>query len=300
MPRTRRKVSRKQTRRGKQRGVMHVKSKSAVGAFERLLTKGPTIVFVYLKTCGPCHQFTNDVWNPLTKLKNKSMNLASVDSEVIGETSLGNVPRKFYPTIMLVGKDKKPAVFTDDNGEPTHSMPRNNSLSEDREVFTKLVQTPVKSLMTANSIRSNTSSPSQVSTSVSMSPVSMTVKDSKLKSPEISEESDAPESTEPTFMEMRKETNPRNTVSRSPFESKSPVPSILNQQINGMPTILPTRSMVPDVGADLVASQSKSRTGTAAVVAESMKGGMLESIRKKTASLKAILRLRKQHTRRLK
>jgi thiol-disulfide isomerase/thioredoxin len=120
-----------------------------VKQLEKLMVNGNlTIVFVKAEWCGACHRFNDEVWSPLTKLKNRSMNLAAVDSEMIGQTSLANVPRKYYPTLLLVGKDKKPATFIDEDGSPTNAMPRNASLDDDREALSNLVQTPKNKLNT--------------------------------------------------------------------------------------------------------------------------------------------------------
>ena len=72
------------------------------------------------------------------------MNLAAVDSEMIGKTSLASVPRKYYPTLMVVSnknnsRKPEPLVFEDENGEPTNSVPRSPN---DKENFTKLVTNP--------------------------------------------------------------------------------------------------------------------------------------------------------------
>ena len=56
-------------------------------------------------------------------------------------------------------------------------------------------------------------------------------------------------------------------------------------------------SVPPDVESNLVSSQTKSSTPTATPLPENMKGGMLEAIRSKTASLKSIFNLRNRSTR---
>ena len=62
------------------------------------------------------------------------------------------------------------------------------------------------------------------------------------------------------------------------------------------PIASPFSSTPPDIGADLIASQTKSATASAGVIGTSMKGGrLLKAIRNKTASLNAMLRLRKFH-----
>jgi len=53
----------------------------------------------------------------------------------------------------------------------------------------------------------------------------------------------------------------------------------------------------PDIGADLVSSQTKSPTPTAAMAPEQKGGALLREIKKKTASLKAMLHIRKHSTR---
>ena len=124
----------KKNRTNKRRAAnLDVRSDGAVKMFEKTLVNGPlTLVFVKLEGCGPCDRLNEDVWSPLTKLKNRSINLARVDSKVFSKTSLANTPPKFYPTLMVVGKDGKPASFKDKDGNLTHSMPRQDTLSEDK------------------------------------------------------------------------------------------------------------------------------------------------------------------------
>jgi len=183
------------------------------------------------------------------------MNLASVDSEVIGKTSLANVPRKFYPTLLLVGKDKKPATFMDEDGTPTNAMPRSNTLAEDREALSNLIQNP---------------------TPKEGPEVSKTVQ-SITKSPYFKTAPNTPQ-PEPLSQSVQEPNLDPELVSQSVPEASS----------------RPLSSRPPDVGSDLVASQTKSPSGTASVLSQPMKGGsLLRAIRNKTASLNAMLRLRK-------
>ena len=278
--------------------------------FEKLIVNGNlTMVLVKAKWCGACHRFNDEVWSHLTKLKNKSMNLAAVDSEMIGQTSLANVPRKFYPTLLLVGKDKKPATFIDEDGSPTNSMPRNASLSEDRETLSKLVQTPKNNLPNANSL------PAQPNTSVEslMTPATArpnTPATARPNTPNIPISEEPEQYSSPPLSNFV--ARGRNSVSRnsgklsnsvgvSPFKNKAtPVPSVANQESMMPQTVTEVKaSMPPDVGSDLVATQTDSSTGTASVLKTATKGGrLLNAIRNKTASLRAMLKLRSHHTRR--
>ena len=287
--------------------VLDVRSPAGVKMFEKLIVNGNlTMVLVKAKWCGACHRFNDEVWSHLTKLKNKSMNLAAVDSEMIGQTSLANVPRKFYPTLLLVGKDKKPATFIDEDGSPTNSMPRNASLSEDRETLSKLVQTPKNSLPNANSLpaQPNASVESLMTPATARPNTPATARPNTPASEEPEQYSSPPLSN---FVARGRNSVSRNSgklsnsVGVSPFKNRAtPVPSVANQESMMPQTVTEVKaSMPPDVGSDLVATQTDSSTGTASVLKTATKGGrLLNAIRNKTASLRAMLKLRSHHTRR--
>lgn len=277
-PKTRRRVTQaksRPTRKMSKRGsVLNVLSPSAVKSFEKILSRGPlTLVYVNAKWCGACHRFTDEVWSPLTQMKNKTMNMASVDSEMIGKTSLANVPRKFFPTLLLVGKDKKPAVFKDEEGLPTNAMPRKNTLSEDKNSLSTLLQSINTSKTSNNASSSNTTSRNK------------TVK----------------------FKMNSRNSPPRAVITpsvaledldKSPFENANAEPSIVNESLN--PEVSRTikietvKGMPPDVGSDLVASQ---RPGTPYPRGGARVGRMLNAIREKAASFVSILSLRNHSTR---
>jgi len=318
----------RKTRRFDRKGkVLDVRSPAGVKLFERLMVNGNlTLVFVKADWCGACHKFNDEVWSNLTKLKKKNMNLASVDSEMIGKTSLADVPRKFYPTLLLVGKDKKPATFVDEEGNPTNAMPRNASLSEDREAFSNLVQSnlPHKTVSTpgVSETIANTMNKTAPESASPLQPIST---NDEMISPPL------------TNLSARGRNslsrNTLNNVGKSPFDSKTGnVPSMMNEMENTSQETIPatvrslatavspvaspatmldtvqrtvtslpiTANKAPDVGSDLIASQTKAASGSAGVIAKAnMRGGrLLSAIRNKTASLKAMLKLRAHHTRR--
>ena len=286
MPSTRSK--RRVTRRnGRKPRVLDVRSRGAVKAFENLIVQGPlTLVYVNAKWCGACHRFNKEVWSPLTKLKNKGLNLASVDSEYIGKTSLANVPRKFFPTLMLVGRDKKPAEFKDENGEPTNAMPRKESLAEDRETLSALVQAPLNHPLNVNT-------ETLVNT---------------IETPLINQDVERTVTNMPMRMNMSARRATLNTMPASPFESTNAIDSEVLSMTPPMPSAVPSavpnyvkktirnraRSSVPDVASDLLASQTGSTTGTVAALDRGMRGGaLLAAINDKIKSLDALLGMRK-------
>ena len=408
------------------RNVMNVRSANVIKSFEKMLEKGPTtLVYINAKWCGACHGFTKNVWDPLTKLKNKSMNLAAVDSEMIGKTSLASVPKKFYPTLLLVGKDKKAATFKDEMGLSTNAMPRASTLEEDKKVLTQLVQTPVSSMSVKNNTRRNNKTKSNRSVAANGSTMnrgrsasvaanssmmnrgrsaSVTANSSMMnrgrsasvtpngstmnrgRSPSVAANSSmmnrgrsasvsangstmnrgrsatvtangstinrarsASVTANSSMMNRARSAsvtangstmnrgrsatvtangsmmnrgrsasmssngsmmNPnvnqsslspisvqRNTLGKSPFEVRSPSVSdeTMKSTFSSPTKIL--SAAPPDVGSDIVASQSKSTTSTAGVIGSTVtKGGMLNAIRNKTASIRAMLQSLKKHT----
>lgn len=248
--------TRKASSRRRSGGVLDVRSPSALRSFEKMLETGPvTLVLVYADWCGACHKFRDEVWSPLTAMKNATMNRAAIREDMIGKSSLANVERKFYPTLLLVGNDKKPATFPGENGMPTNAMPRKETLAEDRKTLTALVNTPVEAI--------NTTTPTVPTLSV-----------------------------KPAGEELPK----------SPF-NKPPTATVLeNQNLPPVATMMNMGPKPPDIGSDLVASQARAPTASSAVTSQELKevqkgGRLLRAIRNTTASLRAMLRLRKDRKR---
>jgi thiol-disulfide isomerase/thioredoxin len=129
---------------------MDVRSRKQIKGFEDLLGKGPlTLVLVYADWCGACHRFRENTWKEIQNLPNKSVNITSVREDVFPETSLKNTKINYYPSLLLVGNDKKPAEFTSPKGEPTNVLPNNS-----KELLSKIVTSPLPE--TASAIVNNT------------------------------------------------------------------------------------------------------------------------------------------------
>ena len=141
---------RRQTKKGKLNPI-DVRSKSDVGALEALLGRGPlTIVLVYADWCGHCQTFKQNMWNEVTAMPNKTLNTASIHYDMVEKTSLKNAKIDGYPSLLLVGTDKKPATFKAESGQ-TNAMPAPESVDE----LKNMVNTPVGSaVVNANSVAS--------------------------------------------------------------------------------------------------------------------------------------------------
>ena len=291
--------------------MIDVRSKNMIGNFEQLLGKGPlTLVLIYADWCGACHRFRDEVWSPLTQLKNATMNRAAIREDMIAGTSLANVERKFYPTLLLVGKDKKPATFVDENGASTPAMPRKPTLGEDKESLTALVNSPtpllpavVPSAVVSTAVQeemnleASMSAPSKPSTAVQEEmnlENSMERNTGTLAQPAYSIQPinslKRQNQTPSDSMNDEPQAEPEESISlgRSPFVNKSAAPSFA--------ATMPSSKMPPDIGADLVASQN--RRNPALVGGGKTTGSrLLEAIKNQTRSLKSLLRLRNTRSR---
>ena len=146
---------------------MDVKSSDAVPAFEEMLTKGPmAVVLVYADWCGHCDNYKKNVWSPLKSVKNRTVNMATLREDVIQNTSLKNAKIDGYPSVLVVGKDKKPAVFNSNSGV-TNAMPESNDVSTMKSLITSSVPKEV-SAQTSNSAQISNSALTSNSTAVSL------------------------------------------------------------------------------------------------------------------------------------
>jgi thiol-disulfide isomerase/thioredoxin len=276
------KLRRRLTRKGqKGKKVIDVRSKNMIGNFEQLLGRGPlTLVLIYADWCGACHRFRDEVWSPLTQLKNATMNRAAIREDMIANTSLANVERKFYPTLLLVGKDKKTATFVDENGAATPAMPRKPTLDEDKESLTALVNSPTPLLPATAATAVSEAVQEEMNLEESMS------KQGTLNQPAYSiqpVESVKRQSQTPSdSLDIDIEEEAEENLGRSPFNNKGYTPSVAATKSKMGP---------PDIGADLVASQNR---GKPVMMGGNRSTGsrLLDAIKNQTRSLRAMLRLR--------
>lgn len=105
-------------------GRIDVRSPSDIPKFENLISKGPmAVVLVYADWCGHCMNFKKNVWNDQTLSKPSKLNAAAVHYNMVENTSMKNAKVEGYPSMFLVGKDKKPEpIKTPSNSEELVNM----------------------------------------------------------------------------------------------------------------------------------------------------------------------------------
>jgi len=217
------------------------------------------------------------------------MNLATIDSEVYDKSGLPPVSQ--YPTIMLVGKDKKPAVFKDEVGAPTNSFPRKPTLEQDfHSLKTLVTQTPLDKVTPLEKV---TPLPSEPMPSMTMN--SEPMKSGSMPYVKISRSMNAANSL------ISKRNNSNSMVREtSPYDKEETViPSKISEPIRSEPieaysekTVFTPPKVSEDVSSTAVRSQVPGSLSGIAASLQLQRGGLLKSITDYTQSLKTVLKMR--------
>jgi thioredoxin-like negative regulator of GroEL len=124
--------------------TVDVRSRKDVASLENIIKGGPiTIVLIYADWCGHCTRFKENVWSKLLE-NSHNAKLASIHHDQLENTSLKDAKIKGYPSVLVVGKDGKPAVFKGPAGEeePTNAMP-----NADLETLEKIVDADAETIL---------------------------------------------------------------------------------------------------------------------------------------------------------
>ena len=139
MAKTKKSRGSKSRSRSKSTKRLDVRSPKDVPMLEALIKKGPmVIVLVHADWCGHCQTFKDKVWNKVPNSSSNTINTASIHHDMLDKTSLAKAKLEGYPSLLLVGKDGKPAEYTN-NGKETNAMPQPSTAEE----LNKIVNTPV-------------------------------------------------------------------------------------------------------------------------------------------------------------
>jgi len=238
-----------------------------------------SLVAFKAKWCGACHQFNDNVWNDLTKTKNRNMNLISVDSEVAPKViQIMNMKSpEYYPTLTVAGKDGKAATFKDEKGNSTNAMPRQESMPEDKKFLTQLI-TAKKPDFNNNPVNYSNNHNNKEIVTINLSKEVSTPRSNK-----------TPNNTPNNTAKI-------HSLARSPF-TETVIPSMSatsnrsREPIGNLSRTVTVEPMNPaSVSEDLIKSKTGAPTGSSGVL-QTMKGGrLLRAIKEKTAALKAMMK----------
>jgi len=269
------KIFKRTTRRSRSRNL-DVRTEGQAKMFDNMVVDGPmTLVFARLEGCGPCERFKEQVWNPLSKLKNRSMNMASIESSMIDKSGL-NIKPTMYPTLLLVDKNKK-----------ANTLPRANTLEEDKAALMDLL-----------TMKPNTAvEPKLVNTVGTPTPALAPV---KVVTPNTVVRNSPPRAANYGNSPFKEEveTTPKENQSKkmslmNTLMSVSPVTTTKVANKKGTPPN-PASDITPSPQDSLVQTASpESATPTQATLMKSQSGGaMLRAIKEATQSLRSMMSMR--------
>ena len=286
------KIFKRTTRRSRTRNL-DVRTEGQAKMFDNMVVEGPmTLVFARLEGCGPCERFKEQVWNPLSKLKNRSMNMVSIESNMIDKSGL-NVRPTMYPTLMLVDKNKN-----------ANTLPRANTLEEDKAALMDLL-TMKPNTAVGPKLVNTVGTPTPVASVTPMTPVASVTPMTPMASV-----------TPMTPNSVVRNSPPRAAnYGNSPFKEEAettpkqnkPEKTSLMNTLMGVGPLTTTKSAnkkttPPNPASDLTPSPQdslmqtanpESATPTQASIMQTQKGGaMLRAIKEATQSLRSMMNMR--------
>ncbi len=120
----------------RKRGVPDIRSAKDMGLLKEVLGNHPlTLVLIYADWCGHCHTYKDSTWKELANTPNRKVGLAQLNSDVLPESPFSNAKIQGYPSVLVVGKDGKPAEFVED-GDPTNALPNSRDTAAMKEFIT--------------------------------------------------------------------------------------------------------------------------------------------------------------------
>jgi hypothetical protein len=231
-------------------GALDVRSQNEVSDLEKMISIGPlTLVLVYADWCGHCHNFKEKMWNEVNTIPNKSVNTASVHYDMLDKTSLANSKIEGYPSLLLVGTDKKPADFVEEDGTKTNAMPPPANVSELKSIVQTPLPTPIRN---ANSVAQTIVNRGNMGPEEEEVVEAVSVKPNSIETvTEVAEE---------TPMNVVSNNKNRNTVSVSNVvsnnQNRNVKPSVVNAP-SFKPANVESLGVPPDALTDLVESQRR-------------------------------------------
>jgi thiol-disulfide isomerase/thioredoxin len=251
----------KKVKMGKIKLPMDVRDSKDIPAFENMLSGGPmAVVLVYADWCGHCDTYKKNVWSPLKSTKGRSVNLASVHHDQLENTSLKGSKIDGYPSILVVGKDKKPALFNSNSGV-TNAMPNTNEVS----TMKKLITTPVPKEITSDSKDTEfkptfENEPIEEGTDISLPSIKASMNNDK---PMNSREKELLEDfRKNTNLYLPKNNSANNSVNSSPISlnSNARTNNSLNTGANSVNNSLNSSPISLNTGANSVNNSAKTLT----------------------------------------
>jgi thiol-disulfide isomerase/thioredoxin len=251
---------------------MDVNSSSAVPAFENMLTKGPmAVVLVYADWCGHCDKYKKNIWSPLKSVKNRTINMASIREDMLPNTSLKNAKIDGYPSILVVGKDKKPAIFNSSNGN-TNALPQSNDVSTMKSLITSPVAEEVNEpSMNAYSMKNgnvNMNYPS-IKESNSLPTINSSMENSSMENSSMENSSMENSSMENSSMENSSMENSSmgnssmGTGNYTPLSNNTNVPNNNTAEFSKLDTPTASNTLPPLIEEDEVNETNSPRTSPA-------------------------------------
>ena len=107
-----------------------VNSEDKLSELNKRISIGPvTLVFVYADWCGHCKHFKPEM-DKLEASPDRSIQTARIRDDMLPRSALNKMKINGYPSLMLIKKNGKAALFKDKTGEVTNAIPEHNDINK--------------------------------------------------------------------------------------------------------------------------------------------------------------------------
>jgi len=103
-------------------------------------------VLIYADYCGHCHTYMDDTWNGLVENPSRKNGMASIHYDQLESTPLAGTSISGYPTILLLGEDKTPISFKNEQtGQNEIEYPESRNKEKMAEILNSEPETALNS-----------------------------------------------------------------------------------------------------------------------------------------------------------
>ena len=117
-----------------------VRSAADIAALNDILNKNKVVmVLVYADYCGHCHTYKDDIWNGLASDPNRKNGMASIHYDQLEHTPFASTKVSGYPTVLMVGEDKVPMKFKNEQtGQEEVDYPESRNKEKMSEILNSM------------------------------------------------------------------------------------------------------------------------------------------------------------------
>ena len=121
----------------KSKNHVDVRTTEDVMVLKDLIKKNKLMaILIYADYCGHCHTYMDGIWNGLIEDPSRKNGMASIHYDQLEKTPLANTTISGYPTVLVLGEDKSPMSFkNEETGKNELEFPESRNKEKMSEIL---------------------------------------------------------------------------------------------------------------------------------------------------------------------